>query len=445
MNKKAIPILILPILILVFRPLNIDFNQGMIISSLIITVVSWVIGIPNKIISSIFLLIMFILFGNTPIERILSFPLSSNFLLIILSFVFSQGVINSNLAKKIFLPFINKYSRNSNQFLITMAISVIILVFIIPQPYSRAILMAMVYLEYFDSIKLAKSTREVFILLLFTLNIIVHTFFKRGDIVLNNGILVLAGVQMTELEWIKNLMVPGLGILTLTLLCFIFEFRKELKLFKPGKLDNTRIRLDRDDIINLVLILTIIILWATESIHNINGTTVVIIGTILMYFRKIVNFEDIKSINIEVLFFLTAAFSIGSVMVGSGVSDKIFGRFTNLLPEEFNLIFVLVLVLSSMTLRLFLGSGITTIAVVIPSFITIVGGKVDSMIIMLLLFTSVITFYLFPFHNSLMVLGEGNGYFSTKIVLRFGIYSILIAFVSVFLFYIPWWKLIGLI
>ena len=445
MNKKAIPVFILPILILVFRPLNIDFNQGMILSSLIITVTSWVVGVPNKIISSIFLLIMFILFGNTPIDKILSFPLSSNFFLIILSFVFSQGVINSNLAEKIFLPLINKYSRSSNQFMITMAISVIILVFIIPQPYSRGILMAMVYQEYFNSIKLEKSTKEVFIFSLFALNLIVHTFFKRGDIVLNNGILVLADVQMTELEWIKNLMVPGLGILTLTVLSMITVFRKDLKLFKPGEINNKKISLSKDDIINLALILSIIMLWATESIHNISGTIVAIIGIVLMYFRKMVSLEDFKSINIEVLFFLTAAFSIGSVMVGSGVSDKIFSRFTHLLPDEFNFVFMLVVVLSSMTLRIFLGSSITTMAVVIPSFVAIAGDKVDSMIIMLLIYICLVTFYLFPFHNSLLVLGEGNGYFSTKVVLRFGIYSIIISFVSVFLFYIPWWKFIGLI
>ena len=67
MNKKAISILVLPLLILIFRPLNIDLNQAIILSSLMITIISWVIGKPNKIISSIFLLIMFILFGNTPI------------------------------------------------------------------------------------------------------------------------------------------------------------------------------------------------------------------------------------------------------------------------------------------------------------------------------------------------------------------------------------------
>ncbi|NLY45587.1 MAG: hypothetical protein GX053_06310 [Tissierella sp.] len=444
MNKKAISVLIFPLLILTFRPLNVDLNQAIILSTLMITIISWIVGKPNKIISSIFLLIMFILFGNTPIRTILSFPLSSNFLMIVFSFIFSQGIINSNLAKKLFLPFINRYSRNGIQFLITMVISVIILVSVIPQPYSRVILLAMVYQEFFNSISLEEATREVLIFSIFAFNILAHLLFKRGDIVLNNGILAVANVQMSELEWMKNLLVPGLGMLVLAMIFFVFAFKKELKLFKPGEISITKIELNKDDKINLALILIIIVLWATESIHNVSGTTVLIVGTIIMYFRKIIGFKDLKSVNVEVLVFLTAAFSIGSVMAGSGIADKIFGRFTELLPNEFNFLFVLTIVSSTMVLRMFLGSTITTMSVAIPSFISMAEGKINSTIIMFLVFLSLLTVYLLPFHNSLLAVGEGNNYFSNKTVLRFGVYCIILTFISIFLFFIPWWRFIGL-
>lgn len=444
MIKKTIPILILPLLILVFRPLNVDLNQAIILSSLMITIISWVVGIPNKIISSIFLLVIFIMFGNTPIRTILSFPLSSNFLLIVFSFIFSQGIINSNLAKKLFLPFINKYSRSGVHFLITMIISVIILVFIIPQPYSRVILIAMVYLEFFNSINLETVTREVLMFSIFAFNIIAHVLFKRADIVLNNGILAVAKVQMSELEWMKNLLVPGLGMLALAFLFFIFAFRKELKLFKPGEVRVTKTKLNKGDKINLALILIIIVLWATESIHNLSGAAVLIIGTTFMYLRKIIGFKDLKSVNVELVIFLTAAFSIGSVMAGSGIADKIFGKFTEFLPNEFNFLFILIIVSSTMILRIFLGSSVTTMSVAIPGFISMSDGKVNSTIIMFLVFLSLLTVYLLPFHNSLLAVGEGI-YYSNKTVLRFGAFCIILTFISIFLFYVPWWNLIGLI
>lgn len=444
MNKKAISILTLPLLILIFRPLNMDLNQAIILSSLMITIVSWVAGKPNKIISSIFLLIMFILFGNTPIKTILSFPLSPNFLMIIFSFIFSQGIINSNLAKKVFLPFINRYSRSGVQFFITMVISIIILVSIIPQPYSRVILIAMVYQEFFNSINLEEATREVLLFGMFAFNIITHVLIKRGDIVLNNGILAVANVQMSEFEWMKSLLVPGLGMLLLAMVFFIFVFRKELKIFKAGEISISKIELNKDDKINLALIFIIIVFWATESVHNISGTTVLIVGTIVMYLRKIISFKDLKSVNVEVLIFLSAAFSIGSVMVGSGIAEKIFGRFTELLPNEFNFVFILIIVLSSIVLRMFLGSTITTMSIVIPSFISIAEGKISSTIIMFIVFLSLVTVYLLPFHNSLLAVGEGNGYYSNKTVLRFGVFCIILTFISIFLFFIPWWRFIGL-
>ena len=76
MKKRLLPILVLLIIlfILAFRPLDMDLNQAIVLSALIVTVVSWVVGYPNKIIASVFLLIMFIIFGNTPASRVLHFP-----------------------------------------------------------------------------------------------------------------------------------------------------------------------------------------------------------------------------------------------------------------------------------------------------------------------------------------------------------------------------------
>src|SRR5699024_2553014 len=222
-------------------------------------------------------------------------------------------------------PFIAKYAKNVYQFLFTMVITVIILVFIIPQPLSRVILLFTIYIQKFESIDLNCKTREVILLCMFEVNIIAHIFFKRGDIVLNNGILDVANIQMTEFEWTKNLMIPGLAMLTLAMVFFVIAFKSELKLFKSDEKDVKKVKLESNDKINLGLILLIIILWATENIHNISGSVVVIIGTILMYLRKIIDFRDFKSINLEVLVFLTAAFSIGTVMEGSGIADKIFG------------------------------------------------------------------------------------------------------------------------
>ena len=50
MKKRLLPILVLLIIlfILAFRPLDMDLNQAIVLSALIVTVVSWVVGIQTR-------------------------------------------------------------------------------------------------------------------------------------------------------------------------------------------------------------------------------------------------------------------------------------------------------------------------------------------------------------------------------------------------------------
>lgn len=437
--------IIIGILGVVFMPFDLELNQSILVMSLILTIFAWVVDIPNKTISSLYLLIIFLIFGNTPAKAVLSFPLSWNFLLIIFSYVLSQGIINSRLAEKLFQPFLSKYSRNVYEFLAFMVLTIIVLVFTIPQPFSRVILLAMIYQSYFDEINLDKKTRDVIMLGIFATNVIVHIFFKRGDIVLNNGILAVANVEMSEFVWMKTLMVPAMGMLVLAMIAFVIVFKKELALFKGNADKVQKIELNKEDKINLSIIMVVIILWATENIHHINGAIVVFLGLVLMYIRKIIDKEDFKAINFEVLIFLTAAFSIGRVMEGSGIAAKIFGGLSPYVPSTFSMKFVWIVSLSTMALHMVLGSSVTTMSVAIPSFISIVGPGVDPAVIMVLVFISIVTQYLLPVHNSLIIVGVGNKYYTNREVFVLGVALTVVTFISLFFFYIPWWRFIGLI
>lgn len=421
-----------------------DINQIIIVLSLLLTLVFWVTGIIKKSYASIFLLLMFSIFGRTPLRKIFTFPLSPNFLLITFSFIFSQGIANSKLTEKLFQPFITKYARNQYQILLSILLTVTTLAFIIPQPFSRVIIIAYMYYEYFQSINLDKKAQEVLLFAIFAFTLLAQMLSIRGDIIMNNGLLAIAGVNMSEFQWMKYLMVPGIFMTISGAILFALVFRKELLSFKPGEIRKEKVNLTKDDKINLSLILLVVFLWATESVHNISGTLVVVIGTVLMYFRNLVDFGDVKSINVEILFFLTASFSIGAVMSGSGVADIIFGKFTGLFPAEFSNLYVFIMILTTMVLHMILGSSVTTISVVVPGLITISKGLVDTKILMFVVFLSVVSHYILPFHNALLVVGEGNGYYTSKTMSKYGLYLTFLTLISIFLFFIPWWKLLNL-
>lgn len=97
-DVKAIFSLLIPIFFVVLKPLSMTASQSMVLGSLFLTIAWWVTGWIYKDYASFFLLGVFIIFGHTPLESIFTFPLSDNFILIIASYLLSQGIINSKIA-----------------------------------------------------------------------------------------------------------------------------------------------------------------------------------------------------------------------------------------------------------------------------------------------------------------------------------------------------------
>ncbi|PKM69482.1 MAG: hypothetical protein CVU93_03290 [Firmicutes bacterium HGW-Firmicutes-18] len=83
--------------ITILRPFGMSIEQSVILAALLLTIVLWTTNIINKTYTSIFLLAVFIVFGRTPVKQIFSFPLSENFIMIVFSFIFSQGIAKDRL------------------------------------------------------------------------------------------------------------------------------------------------------------------------------------------------------------------------------------------------------------------------------------------------------------------------------------------------------------
>lgn len=421
-----------------------EINQIIIILALLVTLYSWIIGKPRKLISSSFLLLVFLVFGNTPFKKVLSFPFSPSFFVIVLSFVFSQGIINSGLTEKFIEPSLARFSKSRFKFLAFTCLVIFIASWLIPQPFSRAVLLALVYRKFFKEAGLEETSGQALLFIVFALSIVFNSLFKDVDIILNQAMLTISGMNFTSLEWSKIFLPPGLLVLATSLLGMSFIFKKELKDLEELPVRRIDTQVEKDDWINLGLIFLTVILWLTEGLHGIDGAIFVALGIGAMYLRGLLELEDFKSINIELLVFLTAAFSIGNVMMGSGIAGSLFGRFTELVPQDFSYKFVLLAALVTFFFHTILGSAVTTMSVVIPSLFSLVAG-VDPLVISIVVFASIYMQYILPVHNALLTVGVGNGFYGNGPVVRYGIYSTLLTLAALFLFYLPWWKFIGLI
>ncbi len=447
MYKKWFLIIIFPILILFLRPLGMNLNQSIILSTLVFVVTLWVTGAVSKTYASIFLLISFSIFGKTPISKIFQFPLSENFLMFVLSFIFSQGIANSKIAEKIIEPIFKKFGRNYISLIITIMVTQLVMIFVIPQPFSRLIIIAMIFKSFLSKIKVDNSLEEVLLFGVFSFSVIVNLVLKRGDIIISTALTTIGNVQISEFQWIQYMTVPTILLCVLCSILYIFIFKKELVNYNQINKDSFEVnrKFDKKEKINGIFILVIIILWATEFLHNINEIYIVLAGIIIMFHLKILTIKDYKAVNIDLLVFLTAAFSIGQVMKFSGIADILFSKFTILFPDEFNLTYMFVVVIISLILHMIIGSNIATMSVVIPGILTICPEGINNIPLLFLILITVCSHYILPFHNVIILVGNGNNYYSSKTVSKFGTVYTGILFLSIYSLYYVWWHIIDLI
>lgn len=431
--------------IIILRPFGMSIDQSVILAALLLTIVFWTTNVINKTYTSIFLLAVFIVFGRTPVKQIFSFPLSENFIMIVFSFIFSQGIANSKLADKLIQPILFRYANTLFKFFISLFIIQIMMIFIIPQPFSRVIIIAMIFIAYFDKINLDNKIREIMVFWIYASSALINMIMIRGDIILNNALITIANHTITEATWILYMTVPSIIMYILAAMVFILTFRNSIKGFKVICPENTIVnfKLNTQENKQLLIIVLTVLFWAGESVHGVKGTVVVVLGSLAMFAIGLLKIKDLKSINIHLLIFLTAAFSIGGVLKGSGVSDVIFLRFVPLFPDEFSLTYIMIIIITAATLHMILGSAVTTMSVVVPGLLIIASGQTSTEILMFIMYVMICSHFVLPFHNVLLMIGNGNRHFTAELMLRFAPALTGIVVFGIFAVYLNWWRIIG--
>ncbi len=444
---KFIYSLLFPLFIVFAHPLGMDLNQSIILGTLVLVLTWWTTGIVNRTHASIFLLVIFGVFGMTPLKEIFKFPLSSNFYMIALSFLLSQGIVNSNAANRFSNFILNKYGNTPYKLIFMSFVFSILLIFIIPQTFSRVILLSSIYQQFFKNREIPDDTKEVLYFSIFVAAAITCMTFINGDIILNYSVTQFAGISMGWAEWAKYMTVPSLLTTLATGITFVLIFRKKLKNINLN-LINSNINMNKisnKEKSAIIIMAVVILLWMTEPLHSINSAIIALLGTLAMFGFKIIEVKDFKSLNFGLLIFLTSAFAIGSVMNRSGVANIIYSSMMDIFPSTFSNTYLIILIVTVMALHMLLGSSITTLSVVIPVLIQLTNGIIDPIPLSLLVYVAINIHFILPFHNITIMVGAGNNYYSNKTVIRYGMALTILVFVAIFGFYIPWWKFLNLL
>jgi len=448
--KKAVYQLI-PVLVFFINPFNLDFAQSIVFSALLLAIIWWSTALVKKEIACAFLLSVFLIFGSSTPYEIFKFVFSPSFYLIILSFLLSAGISNSKVADRIASLVLNQYGSTPIKLVLLSYVFGIVLVFVIPQPFSRVILLSSIYSVFIDTRTKDYGTKEILMFSIFVSSTTTSMMFINGDIILNYSAIQLGSVQVTALEWLKAMFLPSLIVNILVFFAFVFIFKSKLKadcFTMTAETDVDEIKRNRvggKEIISAAIMFAVVIMWLTESIHGINAAFAAMAGVLAMFVTGVVSLKDVKNINAGLLLFLITAFAIGTVMKQSGISDSIFSRVSSFMPGSGSIFYLLALVVVVMVLHMFIGSSITTLSVAIPSLIQMTEGILEPLAVVLLCYVAVSMHYVFPFHHVTIMIGAANRFYSDKRVMKFGMGLTIITIVSVLGLYIPWWKIIGLL
>lgn len=436
--------LVAPLLILLLKPLDLTLSQSSVLAVLLLVITWWSTGTVKKIPSSLFLLLCFLLFSGAPAQVVFTFPLSETFFLILLTYVFSQGIANSFIMDKLITPRLMKYVKTPVQTLLAMVGVFYLSMYLIPQPLARLILIASLFKRFLDATEVPKATVHVLMFGLFLMYGAVNMSTRNADIILNNAAVSFAGLSFSDADWIAHMLVPTLFYLVLILSLFILLFKKHLlgiRLHHTTSQGNSR--LNRTEKAALVIAMITVLLWVTQSMHHISAIWITLAANLAFAAIGVIKWKDLKAIDISTLVFLTAAFCIGGVLKHSGTAEVLFSQINSLLPTEPNTFYLLAIVLIAMLMHLILGSNTTTLSVVVPSLVILTGSTLPPNITMLLSVIGVCFHSVLPFHSVALMIGVGNDYFPARLVPHYGIPATLLVFAGALLLYVPWWRLMG--
>lgn len=449
--------LVLPGLILVLRPLGMNFQQSATVAGVLLTIIWWTTGIVKKIPASIFLLVWFCLFSGAPTRTIFTFPLGETFIMLVITYLFSQAISNCGLVDRVLLPLLVRFVRTPLRCILAVIVTFCLTMYVIPQPMARLVLVAVVFDSFLKRTTTPENTRQVLMYAVFVFYAIVNIACKDADLIMNYVAVNSSGVNISNGEWTRAMAVPTIGYAAVVLALFMFLFRRELRGVRietaPG-VSAVSSGFEKKEVPAVVVIVATVVLWMTSGWWGKNillfgyisaNTIVTCISTAILFALGTLRKKDFSAIDVVTLIFLSAAFSIGGVMKACGAADVVFGQFQGIFPQKFSVGYLMLMIMVGMLLHMILGSNTTTLSVIVPGLILLCSSVVSPQVVVYTSIISVAFHAILPFHSVSLMVGASNGYFPNSYVTRLGLPVTPFIYLSAVCIYLPYWKLIGIL
>ena len=456
-NKPLIG-LIIGILVAVginMAPLSDISRQGQMCLALsFMTVVFWGFQIAQPgYISGLFLALL-VIFQVAPPANVFAPWTGPIMYLVIGAYLIAGAVKSSGLGERIAYNFILKYVDSYKSIIISIFALTFILSVLIPHPWPRAFLIMSVMAVVIKSGNIPREDSVKIGFAVFAASVPVSMIFLTGDSVINVLAVQASGKTVGWVDWFIYMGPPNIiaSILTCMLILYLFKPSKEVNINK----DEIRSKLEAMGAVTglekktAFWIVLAIVLWIADTVHGIHiGWVTLLIATAmaLPVIGGILTPKDWAGVPIHVLLFLTAAITIGVVGGITGMNAWIAKTVLPTTVPENPYILAAFIATISIVIHMVLGSVIAVMGIAIPALLLFTKPMgLDPIIPTMLVFTAIGIHYILPFQhlNILVGLGEENGMYTQKEVMKLGLPLTIVVYVICVLVEVPYWQMIGL-
>ena len=421
----------------------------------LMAVIWWAMSVVHPGYTSVLLLASYVVFKVAPGNVVFGLWTTPLVYLVVGGYLVAAAVRDSGLGKRIAFNYALRFLSDYKSIIIGAYALGFLLSFLIPHPWPRSFLIMSVLMMIIKDSHMPKADAANVGLAVFAGSVSTSAILLTGDSIVNVVTVGMANAEVSWLKWAWYMGVPGViaAILTLCLQLAIYKPAGEFKIDKDALRTNIAElgSLTPVEMRCLFWIGLAVIAWVTDSLHGIHPGWIALfcaIGLALPRVGGVLGPHSWNDVAIATLFFLTAALAIGTVGKATGMNAWLASV---LLPSQAPTnpyLFAGFVSIIAVILHICLGSVLAVMGIAIPTLITFGSSAgLPPIVIAMLVYTAISIHFILPFHhmNVLVGLGEKQGLYGDKEVMRLGIPLTVVVFIVTVCVQIPWWKIIGLI
>lgn len=416
-------------------------------------VVWWATGATAPVWTTMTLLLGYAALGVAGTETVFGFFTAPLFWLMWSAFLLVAAMTKSGLANRMAVRLLRWWRGGYTRLVVLAYAATLLLSPLVPIPFPRSLLIMAVFDPALKGAGATQRQRAGVGFAVFTSATATSAVLLTGDAVLNGAALQLSGASLTWLEWALHMAVPSLLMAGMMLLTHLALFRPGEHLVPPSAEGPSQMgAMSPAEWRTLVALLMALLLWATDAFHSIHpawaGLAAVLALALPVAGKPVLTVDDlVQRANWPILLYVTGAASIGAVAVETGLAAYLGELLLPVSAPQHPMLLGLLLGGATMLGHLFLGSSLSTMAVMLPvltGYGQAAGWPVEA--VALTVYSAVAMHYVLPFQAVPVLVGAGEaGGYSHRETLRFALPLTLLTLLLVGVIQPIWWHWTGLL